>query len=341
MDADTRIPSRNKLIEEYEVTRTTVERAISELIGEGYLYAINGSGTYVANTDKVKTRMNSSKSIGIIIPNIGVHDYPQIVQGISEVVDEHGFNLLINNTNHEPEKQKSNIEQFINSDINGVIIIPIFGDVEVDSFKMLADNQIPFVFCNRGIDGINAPWVVANDYYGAYLATNNFIKLGYKDIGFISAPFYSIIAERFQGYLAALQENNIEVNEDIIYFEEERRDGRYGYKGMNYLLEKNKHINAVLCTDDDVAFQAFRVIKEKGFSVPDDISLIGFDNSSICETMSVPLTSVDLKKYEAGRIAASTIINMINNKDSEKVNYIKPIYTLKPELVIRGSCGTS
>ncbi len=336
MGPDTRIPSRNKLIEEFGVTRTTVERAISELIGEGYLYTINGSGTYVADLDEMRTKINASKSIGVLLPSIGAHDYPQILQGINEVVDEHGFNLLINDTDHDPEKQKRNVKQFVNSEVNGLIIVPIFGDIEIDSFKLLEEEGIPFVFCNRGIDGIKAPWVIANDYYGAYLATNNFIELGYKNIGFISAPFYSIIADRFEGYLTALQENEIEVDDDIIYFEEERKDEKYGIKGMNYLLKSEKNVNAVLCTDDDIAFQAYKVITDKGLKVPEDIALVGFDNSSICETMSVPLTSVDLKKHESGKIAARTVIKMINNQD----DFIKPIYTLKPELSVRESCGS-
>jgi len=343
LEHNMRIPSRIALAKEYGVTRTTIERALSELIGEGCIYAKVGSGTYVSDLSKKENiKLNNSKKWGVIIPNIMYDTYPEILRGVEDVASDNKINTFVCNTDNNPQKQKRYINNLINSDVNGIIIVPsIIEDGDNRIFFKLQDKAIPFIACNRSISGIQSPKVVSNNFYGGFLATKHLLEQGYERIAFIANIYYSISVERYQGYIAALSEAGIEVNEEYVIFKEYssslidlNQAKKIGYENVNKLLNLPNKPDAFFCIDDTVAQGAYYAITEKGFHPGRDIGLVGYNNNSdICKSLPGRLTSVDFNSYKVGNQAAKLILNIIHGEKVKKNITI----VIQPELKIGNS----
>ena len=337
----TRIPSRTQLMEKFGVARTTIERAISELIGEGVFSSKIGSGTYkleVSNGKRSKTASNVP-SWGLIIPNITNDSYPETLRGVEDVCSKNGINLIVCNTDNKAEKQMMYLEKLLNSNVSGVIIIPTIEHLSnmEESFMHLKENEIKYILCNRGIEGVKAIKVSSNDFFGGIIATKHLLKLGWKMPAYISLPLYTTSEQRYYGYLSALYEYNIPVRKELIRFEDSFESENSGYSSMKSMLELPEPPDSVFCFNDRVAKGVYRAIVDKGLIVGKDIGLVSHDDTHICEKLPVKLTSVRFPKYEIGEKAAETLLDITNGKEYEE-NYS---VVLQPTLIIRESCGSA
>ena len=334
---DERLPSRTELIEKYGVTRTTIERAISELIGEGYLYAHIGSGTYIAPKRQIFHKTGSNGSVmnwGVILPDILEDIYPGILRGIEDITSEHGINVIVCNSDGHEDKQNKYILQLIDSGISGLIIVPSFVTTNSnDVFNKLKEEKIPCVFCNRIVPGIEAPLVTSNSFYGGYIATRHLIETGRRKIAFISVPFYQIAYERFAGYKAALTEAGIQDRHEYHAFETEFFGSRLGYESAKKLLSLEEQPDAIFCLTDFTARGAYEAITEAGLTVGKDIAVIGYDNTDICDLLPVKLSSVKFRQYEIGKRAAEILLQILQKE--KPADFALELF--QPELIIRNS----
>jgi|SRR5690625_1690050 len=337
-----RIPSRVELVSRFGVTRTTIERAISELVGEGYLYTKGGSGTFVSDLQAIRQRNSQSSQWGVILPNI-LHDtYPGILRGIEDVASINNINIHVGNTDNNPDKQKQYIKNMINNSVDGLIIVPsIIEDRDISVFNEVKDNEIPIVACNRSISGFECPKVLSNNYHGGYLATRHLLQQGYKKIGFVAGISYSLSIERYKGYLTALSEMGVTINEDHVHFEEYSstavqfdKVNKIGYKVVKDMLLNQDKPEAFFCFDDLIAQGAYYAINDSNLAVGSDIGLVGYNyNRYICESLPGELTSIDFKAYEIGKAAANILLDA-----SSKVGISNSkTFVIQPELQIGGS----
>lgn len=339
LNANQRIPSRTQLAREFNVTRTTIERAISELVGEGYLYTKDGSGTYVADCARRSEKLPVSQW-GVIIPNI-LHDtYPEILRGIEDVASQHNINTQVCNTDNDPHKQKQYINNMISAGVNGIVIVPsVIEDGDTAPFKRLKEKNIPFVACNRGLPGIQSPKVISNSFYGGYIATKHLIEQGYKRIAYVANIYYSVSVERYQGYMAALAEAGIDIDEKYVCFEEYSsayidvdKVNKIGYRKAKELLSLEEIPDAFFCFDDLIAMGIINAINESDFDR--NFGVVGYNNNYyICNSIPGELTSVDFKGYDVGQQAAKLLLDMLSGK---KVNRNKTV-VIQPNIQIRGS----
>lgn len=333
---DTRLESRSSLSQNFNVSKATVDRAVSELIGEGYLYSKDKSGTYISilnNTQKHKGNLRQG-SWALIIPNIMNDTYPGILRGVEDVASDVDINVIICNTDNDEKKQNRYIDNLLESDVSGVIIIPsVSGHGDTEPFFKLKQGGIPFVFCNRLIYSIEAPCVCSNNYFGAYIATRRLFSQGYKNVAYISRPIYATSIERYQGYRAALVDSGITYIENHTVFEDEFNTERTGYKVTKDLLKRYPDIDSIFAFNDVVAVGSYEAAIEAGKKVGHDFGIVGYDNTKICETFQQKLTSVNFKNYEIGKIAANLLKEIIEGKKANR------IVILEPELVIRESCS--
>ena len=335
-EAGKRLPPRSVLIARYGVTRTTIERAISELIGEGYLYSRIGSGTYVSERKNVETHrdLNGIMSWGVIIPNILEEIYPGILRGIEDITSMHGINAIVCNSDGLEEKQNKYISQLIDSGIKGLIIIPSYISTNlISAFQQLADANIPYVFCNRIVLGVKAPLVSSNSFFGGYVATRHLIETGRKKIAFISVPLYQISFERFAGYKSALAEAGIEDCPEYHIFSDEFMGDKVGYDSTKKLLAMENIPDAIFCLTDMIAKGAYDAIIEANLTVGKEVAVIGYDNTDICDLLPVKLSSVKFRQYEIGRKSAQTLFDLTHSK--KKADFTIELF--QPELVIRES----
>lgn len=332
-----KIPSRIVLCNKYMVTRTTVDRAISELIGEGHLYSVDGSGTYVSDLAVNETSLKKNViNIGVLLPNIMHDTYPGILRGVEDVAESQGINVVICNTDNDSEKQLSYEKRLLNSKVSGMIIIPASNENQNFAlYQVLQQEHIPFVFCNRDVAGIDKPLITSNDFYGGFLATKHLISCGYKKIAYLSAMRYKASIDRYHGYLAAHWESGIPVDEKLVSLSNQRiSSSDIAYAQMNTLLNMRDDVDGVFCFNDQIACGAITAIKEHGLQISDDVGLIGYDNTSICEMMPVKLTSMSYRNYEIGSNAAQNLIKLIQDSDAQ----VERLTIFRPEIVIRNSC---
>lgn len=331
-----RIPSENALAQELSLSRHTVRKAISMLVNEGYLYSEHGRGTFCK--DRRFNRANS-RNIGVMTTYISEYIFPRVIQGIDSVLSEKGYSIILKNTDNDIEKEAAYLEEILKKDLEGLIIEPtksaVFSD-NVRFFDAMDKHNIPYVF----IHGVHQqlkerPHVVLDDFKGMYLAINYLIELGHRNIiGIFKADDIQGI-ERHKGYAKALADGGIQYNPDnVIWFHTEDREIK-PYSAVENLIKTGKAIDAVACYNDQIAFKIYKSISDMGISIPDDISLTGFDDSYIAASCPVKLTSVSHPKELLGELAAKTLLYMIENPQFEKDSVMKVI---EPELVIRDSC---
>lgn len=333
LPAHTRLLSRIDMIKKYGVTRTTIEKAISELVGKGLVYNVIGSGTFVAERSAASPAW---QTWGVILPNITDDFYPEIVRGIQDVAQEHRCHVVLFNSDHQPHKQHQAIEQLIQSGVQGVIIVPaITKSSTVHSYRKLEESGIPFVFCNRTVEGIEAPKVVSNNFFGSFLAARYVIRLGCRRIAYIGGPMYSVLEQRYQGFLGALQEAGIAADPDMMCLTDEWDHRQTGMDCAARLLARTNRPDAIVCFNDTVASGVYRAVQDAGLRVGKDVAVIGYGDTKLCETLPVKLTSIRYPAYQTGTGAAEMLVHTMNGTAPAKQASV----ILQPELVIRASCG--
>lgn len=324
-----RLPSRPVLCQKLDTTRTTLDKAIRELEEEGFLTSRNGSGTYVVGlTDG---GISPVGTWGVIVPNVMDAVYPGLVRGAENVAQRYGINIIICNSDNDPDKQEQYVKRLLCSGVSGMIIVPVVSnDIRVNFrlYNQLASARTPFVFCNRSVEGINVPTITSNDFYGGYIATKHLISRGYRNIAYLARLKYKTSIDRCQGYLSMLMEENIPINRRLIRFDSDIA------QATEELLQSENHVDAIFCFNDQVAEDSVHVIQRHGLAISDDIGIIGYDNTDICNRLSVSLTSVSYKNYEIGERAAELLWDILNKESLPAFEY----YLFQPAIVERDSC---
>lgn len=329
-----KIPSRAALQNRYRVCRATVDKAINELIAEGYLYSVKGSGTFVTSSLSNLSVNGDVESWGVVVPNIAQDICPAFLRGIENFASKHSINTIICNTDNDPKRESDYLLRLAASAVSGIIVIPTIIPGTTNSYyKLIREKKIPLVFCTRLVEGTPSfPFIASNDFHGGYLATTHLIKKGYERIGFISRYFYRTSLDRFLGYCAALSEYHMERFPEYCTF---------NLPNLNTDIERfyltvqksSRPPDAFVCHNDHIAVSLYDVIKKHHLRISAQVGIVGYDNTDICEFLTPKLTSVDFKNYEMGKRAAESIFQLSRNQYQSS-----EIQVLQPELIIRESC---
>jgi len=332
---ESRIPTRNQLTEQFGVARTTIDRAISELIGEGYLYARIGSGTYVISHGGHESASATSSIWGFLLPSVTEFNFSEMIRSAEDVCNREGINLILCNTDNDAEKQNRYIDQLLALKISGLIAVPIYCcDLETMSrFDKILQAGIKVVFCTRGIDFLPIPKVQTNDFYGAYIAVDYMLSRGYQRPAFISKRMLKAVEERYCGYLSALYTHNLALDENLVCLNASS-ENKSAYDFMRSFLELPEPPDSVFCFNDQTAIDVYRAIADAGLKVGKDIAVVGYDDTHACEELEPKLTSVRPPNYEIGRLASRTLLQMLKGVT---ISNEQPVF-LKPTLIPRESC---
>lgn len=298
-------------------TEQQVLQAIKEL---------NYSPSAVARSLKV----NTTKSVGMIVTTCEAPYFAEIIHSVEEHCYRQGYSLFLCNTQNDPEKIKNHLDMLAKKRVDGLLVM--CAEYTQDSLDLLAAfEDLPMVVMDWGPFNEHTDLIQDNSLCGGYLATKYLIDNGHKDIGIISGELKKTTAiTRYQGFEKAMQEANLTINPDWImegFFEPED-----GYECMNKILVQDKLPTAVFCCNDVMALGAISAIGEKGLKVPDDISIIGYDNIHASRFFSPPLTTVHQSKSRLGVQAINLLFKRIGKKSGEH-----EVIELHPELVIRKS----
>jgi GntR family transcriptional regulator of arabinose operon len=329
-----KIASENELASLFGYSRQTVRQAIGTLVSEGILVREQGSGTYVS-IPKVKSPSEKTMRVGVITTYFDDYIFPSIIHGIEEVLTDNGYTLTLGITHNKPSNEENCLQQMMNSGVDGLIIegtksaLPNAND---KLYNELKEKNIPIVFINGYYSNHNDSYIVMDDVKSAEMLTDILIQHGHTHIGgiFKSDDIQGI--KRYEGILKTAKANNIAINDtSIIWYTTE--DFHYLFDGDfdTILLERLKDITAVVCYNDQVAAAFIRLLNRNGLTVPDDVSLVSFDNSFLAKQMVCNLTSIIYPSKKIGKKAAQLLCKRMSN----------PFYTenlkIEPTVKLRNS----
>ncbi len=299
------------------VSKATVSRVLNDRKGVGEetrqkVKKIIDEFEYNPNLLARGISTSKTKTIGIIIPDITNPFFPALVKSIEVELSAQGYTIILCNTDADIMREKRAISSCISKRVDGII----FASSQIDSSEvkfMLKRYNMPCVYVDRGsIDPDADAWVFVDNEYAAFLATNFLIQNGNRRVAYISGPpGISTSKERLSGYLAALRQNGIELDPNLIYTGDYTI--RSGERAVEELLEKDS-FSALFAANDVMAIGAMKALKKHGLSIPDDVEVIGFDNISICELTEPPLTTIEQPLTEIGRLVARLILDILAGK---------------------------
>lgn len=315
------------------VSHTTVSRALnnSPYINEDTKIKIKALAkelNYVPNYNAKSLVLLKSYVIGVFFSSIseGTSDtfFHEIIKGINKKMDKE-YNLVIRGID-----DYANLPPIDNKNFDGIIVVS--QSKNDDAFiENIIEKNIPTVVINRYIENNQLVNIMSNDTKGSYDAVTYFIENNHKKIALIEGNREFESSEyRRKGYIKALQDHNIEIKDE--YIMSGRYDMKSGYVNMQKLLEVQDKPTAVFCSNDDIAVGAMKAIEEYGLRIPDDISIIGFDDSNFCNYVTPTLSSVKKDSLTMSEYGSINLLNLINNKEVNKTK----VY-IESKLIIRNS----
>lgn len=268
------------------------------------------------------------KMIGMISPDVTDPVMASIFKGMENIARIHGYITVLCDSMNNEELEKEHIENLVHRRIDGLIIQPTGKDLA--SASLLHKGAFPFVIVDRKISDEQASSVISDNVDGAYQAVKYLLSLGHRDIVLIAGPSsISTAGDRSYGYQKALREEGIAFREDLVV------EGNFtwsgAYQGIDELARRGTRFTAVFAANDIMAFAAKVALEKNGKRVPEDVSIVGFND--ILFAPAISLTTVALDPYEMGRNAMLLLLDIINRR-------LLPPYhiVMQPRLVIRDSC---
>ncbi|HOJ11851.1 MAG TPA: GntR family transcriptional regulator [Clostridiales bacterium] len=325
------LPSEYELMEMFAVSRHTVRQAFGELAKEGWVYKEQGRGTF-ANYNK---NIDHKGIIGVITTYISDYIFPHIISGIEEVLAKGGYVLALANTNNNKEKEAQHIMNFMEQNIVGLIIEPTRSAEENTNLHLLKEvesRDIKTIFINAAYPDYDSPYIIMDDVKGGFTATQHLLQTGHRKIAGIFKKDDLQGLKREEGYKKALKSFNITPDESIIGHYGTESKGTYPYIFAQKLVESRERPDAIVCYNDEIAIKVVQAIRDRGLEIPDDISIIGYDDSALALASDIKLTTIRHPKKQMGEQAAHYLIEMLEN------NIHKPVMTYEPELIVRSSC---
>ncbi|MDR1532203.1 MAG: GntR family transcriptional regulator [Clostridiales bacterium] len=336
--AGAKLATRLELRQKYGCTRTTVDRAIAELTREGYVYSLRGSGTYAADRETVLE--GAGVSWALITPDVMNSIYTAILRGMCDIARQHNISVQIFNTDHDVRRQYDIIRSLAAARIGGVVLVPaIDKEGQEAACRLLVDNQVPFVFCNRKVEGVHdVPLVCSNGYYGGYLATKHLLEQGYVRPAFLGMKAYSVSLERYYGYAAAIMEAGMDLDRRCVALETDFQAEWPGYSETTVFLRLDNPPDSIFCAGESfkkpLLNGVYKAIEHMGLNIPGDIGVISHDNSVVCLQQSPNTTAVSYPAYASGLKAAEILCSLMNKVQLPAGG----LYIQHPELVKRESC---
>ena len=270
---------------------------------------------YINNTIASSLRLGYTNTIAVIIPDVSNLFFTFMMEDIERKARKTGYSSFLLNTAENEEQELLAIKTAINKNVDGIIFSP--AQQTSNNVQYLIDSGVPFVLLGRFFNDVETDYVIGNDFMGGYQATTHLIENGHRNIVMINAQFHNSSAFlRYQGYSKALADAGLPLQEDLVFKTFIKGDD-YRHK-LYQLLVKRNDITAVFAFNDMVAWSVFDHLQKKGYRVPDDISIVGFDYIQSRVSIPFQLTTVDIHLSKLSTAAISILVDKIKrSKTSE------------------------
>ncbi|MGY2573629.1 HTH-type transcriptional repressor PurR [Vibrio sp. C8] len=315
------------------VSTTTVShvinktRFVAEATQEKVLEAVKELN-YAPSAVARSLKCNTTRTIGMLVTQSTNLFFSEVIDGVESYCYRQGYTLILCNTGGIYEKQRDYIRMLAEKRVDGILVM--CSDLTQELSEMLESHaDIPKVIMDWGPEASKADKIIDNSELGGYLATKYLIDRGHKDIACLSGHLNKLACqERIAGFRRAMTEANLEVNDNWIL--EGNFECDTAVLAADKIIAMDKMPTAVFCFNDTMALGLMSRLQQKGVRVPDDISVIGYDNIELAEYFSPPLTTIHQPKRRVGKNAFEILLERIKDKEHER-----RIFEMHPEIVER------
>ncbi|WP_174614460.1 LacI family DNA-binding transcriptional regulator [Virgibacillus ihumii] len=299
-------------------TKTRIKNAISNL-------------EYQPNIVARSLKKKKTSTIGVIVANI-LHSYStQVLRSIENVCNKNGYSTIICNADDNSIKEKKYIETLLAKQVDGLIVLPTSGNMEI--YEKLLMQNFPIVFLDRLVNGLNVDTVLLDNEKASKLAVEHLLDNEYKNIAMVTTSLIDNVTprvERINGYVNSLEEHGIPINDEYI----KGLDLNSLQGGLEELFSLEKPPSAVISGNDFTLMEILKYAFYHDIKIGEDIGLITIDEVSFGSIHSPTLTTIAQPTFEMGTEVAKILLDKINNK---KTNSKPRVHRHEPSLIIRNS----
>lgn len=328
-----RIDSENELARKFGISRHTVRQAIGELVNENLLTRTQGSGTFVHSNQGVSRE--KSGIIGVITTYLDDYIFPGIIRGADHILSRQGYNIILGHTVNKVTKEALCLRNMLDKNVDGFIIEPTksaLPNPNQSYYEEMKRKNIPCLFINGYYPGHEGSYIIEDDETAGFLAARHLFELGHERLAGIFKVDDIQGHGRYSGFVKAHREAGRSIPEDTVtWYTTEDTLSLFSRKGAGILLERVRKCTALICYNDQIAVKVMELLREVGLRVPENLSLVSFDDSDLASSGEVKLTTLAHPKHQLGERAALALLELIAGKSlviREK---------MKPQLIVRNS----
>lgn len=332
--------SSKELAEKLNISAATVSMVLNNKPGisaETRDRVINAAKRYGFDFSKFETEASPSVILLLIYKKNGiiVADTPffsQLTEGIDSMCRKHGYALQIQYI-YESSKTPAQIIELSDNECSGILLLGT--EMQLQDIELFNKISKPLIVLDTYFNECDRSFVTINNISGMFRASEYLISLGHSSIGYLRSSQNIVnFTERFSGYMCALKKHSIDYDKRLVHYLNPTTDG--AYSDMKSILKNNSTLAGAYIADNDlIAAGAMRALKEQGYKIPEDISIIGFDNMPLCDITEPPLTTIAVPKQQFGALAAEQLIDQIIDG-----NGLIMRTQLSPTLIERKSTGS-
>ncbi len=332
------MPTITDVAREAGVSASTVSHVINEtrFVSDQVkqrVHAAMEALNYQPNVIARSLRTRETLTVGVVVSDVTNPFFTSIVRAIEDEVLKQGYNIILCDTDEKPEREQAYLRLLMGRRVDGLIVAPSSGNA--DLLRSAIESGLPVVLLDRSIPGLTADVVLSDNESGAFDAVSYLIGIGHRRIGIIAGRLeVSTGADRMAGYVRAIQTHGIPADESLIEVAKFRRD--IAYDKTMQMLNRAEPPTALFVCNNVMTAGTMAALKAAGKKVPDDISVIGFDDSEWAALMDPPLTVVAQPIVELGTRAAQMLMRRISRGRVKTPRAV----VLKPELIVRDSCAS-
>ena len=330
-----RLPAEAVLSKQRQVCRQTVRRALELLAAEGLIDRRHGSSSYLKQSPQRQRR------VAVVLSYPSDYIFPRVLDDIQNVLYANSFTPMLFSTGNRTGRERAVLERLLQEDLSGLLMEGVrtaLPNPNLDLYRQLRQRGVPSVFLYAPPNGLEGAVCISDDDRGGgYLLTRYLIGLGHDRIGGIFKADDRQGTERYLGYAEALRDAGITLDESCLrwFNSEDRLDllntGNPWFL-HRYLERYLGGCSAVLCYNDEIAYQLIRLLLSAGQRVPEDVSVVSFDHSYYSDNSPIPITSLTHSAQQPGRLATEELVSMMSGRPGQS-------RTLSWTLVKRDSSG--
>lgn len=292
----------NGRAEEYRISKKAEEKILK----------IAKKHDYRANPVAVNLRLKESFTVGLIIPSLDNPFFVNVTSLLNKELTKRGYNIILTESYDDPGVEKEMIEQLLERNVDGLLIVPSTGRREnIDLFENTIRGGVPILCLDRYIMNSSIPYITTDNEYGAYIGVKCLIEKGHKKIACIQGlPESTPSKDRKRGFVKALKEFNLE----SFYIGGDEFSIMCGYRETQILLQKKEKPTAIFAMSSNIALGVMKAVDENGYSIPEDLSLISFDDYEFLNYIKPPLTCIAQPVNEISQIAVRILIDSVEDK---------------------------